>query len=133
VSRIVIVPASLPLWQEFCTEGWSVGLDDWGIECIDGLPEGAELVNSYYDGSRQTVNLVFQHPSFRDVQFGEIAPMLTPAHLKKKAAVNVKQLRALAAEYLQAISNNEDQECFMTIRQFILWQFLAWLEQRADE
>ena len=128
MSRIVIVPASLPLWQEFCTEGWSVGLDDWGIECIDGLPEGAELVNSYYDGSRQTVNLVFQHPSFRDVQFGEIAPMLTPAHLKKKAAVNVKQLRALAAEYLQAISNNEDQECFMTIRQFILWRFLAWLE-----
>ena len=61
---------------------------------------------------------------------------MTSAHSKKKVAVNVRQLRALMAEYLQTISNSDDQEYFMTMRQFALWQlkpFLEWLEQRTEK
>jgi len=52
------------------------------------------------------------------------------------ATVDVRQLRALVAEYLQTIDKGDEEEFFMTMRQFALWQlkpFLEWLEQRAGE
>ena len=77
MARLVAVPISLQFWQEICTQGWRVG-DGYVVECVEGLPEGAELVNSYYEGRRRTAYLVFHHPSFAEVPEGGILPEVHP-------------------------------------------------------
>lgn len=78
MARLVAVPISLQFWQEMCTQGWRVGYNGHVVECVKGLPEGAELVNSYYDGKHQTAYLVFHHPSFSDVPVGGEIPRFDP-------------------------------------------------------
>ena len=78
MARLVTVPISLQFWQEMCTQGWKVGHNGYAVECVEGLPEGAELVNSYYEGNRQTAYLVFHHPSFADVPVGGTIPEFAP-------------------------------------------------------
>jgi len=68
------IPVSIQLWQELVTEGWICG-DKFTIRCEEGLPEGAELVNSYYDDTKGGVAfLAFRHESFEDVPVGDKIP-----------------------------------------------------------
>jgi len=80
MARLAAVAVSSELWQIICTVGWSAGLNGTGIKCVEGLPEGAELVNSYYDWHRQTAMLVFRHESFTDLPIGAQYPELRVAH-----------------------------------------------------
>ena len=70
MARLVKVPVSLELWQEMVT----VGYQSRPFKCVEGLPEGAELVSSYYDGKRATTILVFHHESFTDIPTGARIP-----------------------------------------------------------
>ena len=73
MARLVRVPVSIELWQQIMTEGY-----EGHFRCIEGLPEGAELVHSYYEGNPPTAFLVFHHPSFANVPIlGELPP-ITP-------------------------------------------------------
>lgn len=74
MARIRGVEVSRHLWQDITTEGWNAGTD-YVITCVEGLPEGAELVNSFYDGHRRSAVLVFHHESFDDVVEGAELPM----------------------------------------------------------
>ena len=69
MARIRGVEVSINLWQEITTKGWHTD-PDFVLTCENGLPEGAELVNSFYDGRRRTVVLVFHHESFPDIAIG---------------------------------------------------------------
>lgn len=79
MARLVAVRVSIPFWLELTTKGYKVGR--FGIvECTEGLPEGAELVNSWYDGEHNSVVFVFHHPSFVDVPEGGQCPFLVPIY-----------------------------------------------------
>jgi len=71
--HLVRVPVSLELWQELVTQGAQIR-----AECIEGLPDGAQLVNSHYDGQVAATYLVFHHPSLRALGFGEVIPVFVP-------------------------------------------------------
>lgn len=66
MARIRAVEVSRELWQDITTKGWHMD-PDYVTFCAEGLPEGAELVNSFYDGHRRSAFLVFHHESFDDV------------------------------------------------------------------
>ena len=87
MARLMGVAVSSELWQHMATEGWSVSGDGRTLKCTDGLPEGAELVNSYYDGQRQTATLVFHHSSFNNVPVGGVIPILDIVHSMIEAGV----------------------------------------------
>jgi len=74
MARIRGVEVSRHLWQEMTTEGWHTD-PDHVTACVEGLPEGAELVNSFYDGHRRSAVLIFHHESFDDVVEGMALPM----------------------------------------------------------
>lgn len=78
MTRCVTVPISLELWQEVLTEGYECGGSDRSVKCTKGLPEGAELVNSFYDSYASCCLLTFRHSSFEDIPFGKAFPTLTP-------------------------------------------------------
>jgi hypothetical protein len=46
------------------------------IECTEGLPEGARLVNLIYDHTRDVFELIVEHESFAPVPEGELLPRL---------------------------------------------------------
>jgi hypothetical protein len=73
MKRLMAVPMSLELWQGMMTEGYRAAL-----ECTKGLPEGAELVSSYYDGERGRAVLIFHHESFDPIPEGGTIPTLLP-------------------------------------------------------
>jgi len=77
MARLVRVPVSIALWQEIMTDGYKCCM-----KCIDGLPSSAELVNTYYDGSAQTVYLIFQHDSFDRLPEGGAIPNFIPTFQK---------------------------------------------------
>ena len=74
MARIRGVEVSRDLWQDITTKGWHTQ-PGAVLVCKEGLPEGAELVNSFYDGHRRTAVLVFHHESFDDVTQGAEIPM----------------------------------------------------------
>ena len=76
MAKIVDVPVSLELWQQILTQGWKMGFDDYGLECVKGLPDGAELISSSYECNPPTVHLIFYHKSFMDTPVGEQIPKL---------------------------------------------------------
>lgn len=71
MARLVLVRIAAPLFQQLITVG------DWQTQrCVEGLPEGAELVSSHFDIGTQCVVLTFQHESFSDVESGLHIPYL---------------------------------------------------------
>ena len=74
MTKVISVPISHEVWQEAMTEGHIIN----GMECIRGLPEGAEYLSSFYDDLRRTLHLVFYHESFRNVKPGEQMPQINP-------------------------------------------------------
>lgn len=58
--NLIRVPISLEILDGLVKTGASMR-----INCIEGVPEDAVLVSVYFDGSRQTCFLVYEHPSFR--------------------------------------------------------------------
>lgn len=80
VARIAQVKIALELLQELMTAGNGL----CGVECVEGLPEGADflyfITRGY--GRHGDLGMVFQHDSFEDVQPGEVIPILTPAFVR---------------------------------------------------
>ena len=71
MPRLAKVMMSHELFQEIMTEGWDA---HW--RCLEGLPEGAELVNTFFEGGRVggTIHFVYHHESFEDVPVGDFMP-----------------------------------------------------------
>ena len=74
-SNVKRVEISVALLAEMLTEGWTVGIERI-VRCIGGLPAGAQYVRGWVDESNCTINLVFQHPSFPEIPWGETIPAL---------------------------------------------------------
>ena len=74
MARVVSVPISHEIWQDMMTKGHVIER----VECIEGLPEGAEYIHNFYDGWRNEVYFVYRHDSFDDVHLGEQMPQLCP-------------------------------------------------------
>jgi hypothetical protein len=73
IARIAI---GYEMLVEMLTAGWT-SRPGW-IECIRGLPEGAEFVYSYFDERTQLCWLGFSHPSFEPVELGAEVPIIQP-------------------------------------------------------
>ena len=71
MARLARVSISIELWQDWMTEGFQVG----GLECTEGLPEGAEFIR-FLEGQNKhgDVSLMFRHESFEDVELGREIP-----------------------------------------------------------
>ena len=66
------VAISTDLFVEILTTGWSGD----GVQCVEGLPKGAEFVNMGYDPMSDTFPLVFQHESFPPTEPGQMLPIM---------------------------------------------------------
>jgi len=78
MARLVRVPISVELFQQWITEGFDIGYPD-RIVCEVGLPEGAEFVK-FGRGTHYpfTLEMIFQDSSFDDVPEGDDMPILKP-------------------------------------------------------
>ena len=63
--RLARVAITHELLRDFLTKGYAV----YGIECLEGLPEGAEFVCSY-QGELGISYLVYSHDGFNEVEIG---------------------------------------------------------------
>jgi len=75
------VQVSGSLWQQMCTTGWSVGAPSRdGLECTEGLPEGATFHSAFYVPSMcsgtHILTLVFEHPDWPELVPGAEIPMI---------------------------------------------------------
>lgn len=70
-NRHAIVMISYSFLQEISTVGWQ-----GTAKCVRGLPEGARLVSTFTDDSRNVACLVFEHDSFEPVEAGDKLPIL---------------------------------------------------------
>ena len=71
MAKLARVSISVELWQQWMTQGFKVG----GLECTEGLPEGAAFVRFAEGQSKYgDVSLVFWHDSFEDVELGSEIP-----------------------------------------------------------
>ena len=75
MARLMRIALSLPIWEEMVVKGWKTE----GMKCVEGLPEGAELVSSYYDGLKSTAYLIYHHPSFANLHEGAVIPIVDVA------------------------------------------------------
>jgi len=69
------------IWQEICTAGWSIGAPTQdGLECIEGLPEGATFHSAFYIPSiclgTHILTLVFEHLDWPALVPGEEIPII---------------------------------------------------------
>jgi hypothetical protein len=67
------IPASLEIFESIVTEG-----AETKVRCIKGIPKDARMVNSFYDGYKQTVVFVYEHESFYAVSEGDTIPLFMP-------------------------------------------------------
>lgn len=74
-NNVKRVELSVTLLAEMLTEGWTVGTERI-VRCVGGLPPGAQYVRGWVDESMCIVNLVFTHPAFPEVPWGEPIPIL---------------------------------------------------------
>ena len=74
-ARLKRVAITAYLWLEMCTLGWNTK-GHW-LECTEGLPEGAEIVNSDFDGRTNQLYLIVHHESFPQVEYGNEIPLLS--------------------------------------------------------
>ena len=70
-SRVVRVGMTFDLLFDIMKEGYKM---ENGIECIEGLPADVEYVDSYVDNPTRILYFVFRHPTFREVELGEMIP-----------------------------------------------------------
>ena len=75
--RMVRVGMSFDLLFDIMSKGYRI---ENGIECIEGLPEDVEYVESYVDSLTRILYLVFRHPTFRKVELGEVIPEIRIVH-----------------------------------------------------
>jgi len=47
------------------------------LQCISGLPKGTKYISQYVDHTTMIVHLVVEHPSFEQLELGELIPELT--------------------------------------------------------
>jgi len=47
-------------------------------ECVDGIPEGAKVVNSGYDADYDTFFVIVEHESFGTIAEGGAIPVFNP-------------------------------------------------------
>lgn len=59
---------------DMLTKGWVIG-DGSIIRCVEGIPQGAKFINSYFDVERDCACLVFEHQSFPNTPPWEILPI----------------------------------------------------------
>lgn len=69
--RLIGIPISIELFEKLLWEGQEIK-----VRCTKGLPEGAKMTNSYYDGQRQTAVLIYEHESFEPVLGGAMIPLV---------------------------------------------------------
>jgi hypothetical protein len=74
-SNVKRVEIHVSLLAEMLTVGWEVGAERI-VRCIGGLPPGAQYVRGWVDEQQCNINLVFVHPSFQEVLWGETIPVL---------------------------------------------------------
>lgn len=67
--RVVI---SAEIFTEILTTGWSGD----GVQCVEGLPEGADFINMDYDPVSDSFSLIFQHESFPPTEEAQMLPAL---------------------------------------------------------
>lgn len=72
------------LWQQICTVGWRMGgLSRHGLECTEGLPEGATFCAASYEAIQYeeaspclVLILTFEHPDWPEVEPGQDLPTI---------------------------------------------------------
>ena len=69
----VAIEISGELLRDFITDG-----SEWHGRVIDGLPEGAEFVRSFFDSWRDTVVLIYMHDSLPEGEAGMPIPRICP-------------------------------------------------------
>ena len=77
--RLVFVAVSFELLSEMVYKGYKV---ENGIECVEGLPDGAVCVGSFFDWQSMTGYITFQHKSFPIIPLGSIIPIVRVSHRK---------------------------------------------------
>jgi len=70
VARLRVVKLSRVLLPSLFTKGATLD-----VECVEGLPDTAEFVFSYFDGVEGTASLVFHDESFEDILPGDRFPV----------------------------------------------------------
>ena len=62
------------------------------IECIEGIPIGSKFVSLYHDFNTRLVHVVVSHPSFDEVEYGNVITTIniTLTHLKAYPQVTVE-------------------------------------------
>jgi hypothetical protein len=73
VKRYKVVYVTTDLIQMALTQGYTSP----PIEVVEGLPEGAELVHTWYETTNGRIALLFRHDSFAPVQDGTVPPVLS--------------------------------------------------------
>lgn len=73
MKHLLLVPVSLKLWEQMVKQDAITA-----VKCIDGIPGDAEMVNSFYDGHRQSVVFVYQHPTFPAIPEASVIPQFIP-------------------------------------------------------
>jgi hypothetical protein len=86
-KRVVL---GIGLLAEMLTEGWEVGTQRV-VRCIGGLPPDAQYVRGWVDESTLNIHLVFSHPSFPVVLWGETIPVLDVTLKTSPAREEVKK------------------------------------------
>ena len=75
--RMVRVGMSFDLLFDIMSKGYRI---ENGIECIEGLPEDVEYLDSYVDNYTRILYLVFRHPTFEDIELGKTIPEMRIVH-----------------------------------------------------
>uniref|UniRef100_A0A6M3J633 Uncharacterized protein n=1 Tax=viral metagenome TaxID=1070528 RepID=A0A6M3J633_9ZZZZ len=69
--------ARVEISYEFLIDFMTEGHEFKKIRCIEGLPEGVEIIRSYNDEKRGVGVLVVRHDSFDDVPWGAPIPAVS--------------------------------------------------------
>ena len=75
--RLIRVGVSFELLFALMRKSYRV---EHGIECIEGLPDDAEFVESYTDLQSRILYLVFRHESFAEGEPGDMIPEMRILH-----------------------------------------------------
>jgi len=75
--RMVRVGMTFDLLFDIMRLGYKI---ENGIECIEGIPEDAEYIDSYADNSARILYLVFRHSTFEEVKLGDVIPEMRIVH-----------------------------------------------------
>lgn len=72
-GKVRQVSVLIDLFQEMITAGYTVG--DYSIvKCVEGLPCDAKFITGRVDEDGRVIKLVFSHPSFKEILWGQVIP-----------------------------------------------------------